>query len=123
MKSAACVALYVCSAADNDHHVAHILCLPYCSLQVRAKLHQRWQHVLVDEGQDTNLCQFALINSITSPRASLFMVGDPDQVCVKGQGWHSDTFASAPSSLLSRLAAVTAESRLENRRSPAALMP
>lgn len=50
--------------------------------QVLSKLHGKWQHVLVDEGQDTNLCQFELVNQITGPQAHLCMVGDPDQVCV-----------------------------------------
>jgi superfamily I DNA/RNA helicase len=36
--------------------------------------------VLVDEGQDTNLCQFELVRQITGPHSKLFMVGDPDQV-------------------------------------------
>lgn len=49
-------------------------------LQVRAELHRRWRHVLVDEGQDTNLCQFELVRQITGPNSKLFMVGDPDQV-------------------------------------------
>lgn len=48
--------------------------------QVLAALRSRWRHVLVDEGQDTNLCQFELVTSITGPQSNLFMVGDPDQV-------------------------------------------
>lgn len=52
----------------------------FAALQVRATLHQRWSHVLVDEGQDTNLCQFELVKQLTGLNSSLFMVGDPDQV-------------------------------------------
>ncbi|KAF6254184.1 P-loop containing nucleoside triphosphate hydrolase protein [Scenedesmus sp. NREL 46B-D3] len=48
-----------------------------CSKPTR--VHGRWQHVLVDESQDTNLCQFELVRQLTSPSSSLFMVGDPDQ--------------------------------------------
>jgi superfamily I DNA/RNA helicase len=48
--------------------------------QIKAAVHGRWQHVLVDESQDTNLCQFELVRTLTSPGSSLFMVGDPDQV-------------------------------------------
>jgi superfamily I DNA/RNA helicase len=51
--------------------------------QVKAAVHARWSHVLVDESQDTNLCQFELVRALTSPSSSLFMVGDPDQVRVK----------------------------------------
>jgi hypothetical protein len=50
------------------------------TVQVAATIHKRWSHVLIDEGQDTNLCQFELVRQITGPRSKLFMVGDPDQV-------------------------------------------
>ncbi|KAF6254190.1 ATP-dependent DNA helicase Rep [Scenedesmus sp. NREL 46B-D3] len=46
---------------------------------VQKKVHGRWRHILVDESQDTNLCQFELVQQLTSPGSSLFMVGDPDQ--------------------------------------------
>lgn len=51
------------------------------TLQVRSEIHRRWKHVHVDEGQDTNLCQFELVRQITGPDSTLYMVGDPDQVC------------------------------------------
>lgn len=52
--------------------------------QVRSSLHGRWSHVLVDESQDTNPCQFELVKALTGPGCNLFMVGDPDQVGHKG---------------------------------------
>ncbi|KAF8064493.1 uvrD [Scenedesmus sp. PABB004] len=54
--------------------------------RVRAALHERWSHVLVDESQDTNPCQFALIRAITGPQSSLFMVGDADQAIYAFRG-------------------------------------
>lgn len=37
--------------------------------------------VLVDEFQDTSAVQFELIHMLTSQHRSLFVVGDPNQVC------------------------------------------
>lgn len=55
------------------------LCVPV-PLQIQGSIHRRWQHVLVDEVQDINLCQFELVKHIAGPRTKLLVVGDPDQV-------------------------------------------
>jgi DNA helicase-2/ATP-dependent DNA helicase PcrA len=46
---------------------------------VRDKYAQRFRHVLVDEFQDTNLAQYALVKQLASHHKNIFCVGDPDQ--------------------------------------------
>ncbi|MBV1950784.1 MAG: DNA helicase II [Cycloclasticus sp.] len=46
---------------------------------VRAHYQQRFQHVLVDEFQDTNTIQYAWLRLLTEPSKNLYVVGDDDQ--------------------------------------------
>jgi DNA helicase-2/ATP-dependent DNA helicase PcrA len=46
---------------------------------VRERLRERFSFVLVDEYQDSNAAQFALLRELTGPAASLVVVGDDDQ--------------------------------------------
>ena len=46
---------------------------------VREKYAERFRHVLVDEFQDTNLAQYALVKHLASHHKNIFCVGDPDQ--------------------------------------------
>jgi len=47
--------------------------------EVRAHYQQRFQHVLVDEFQDTNTIQYAWLRLLTEPSENLYVVGDDDQ--------------------------------------------
>lgn len=47
--------------------------------EVRAKYGQRFQHVMIDEYQDTNMVQFEIIRLIVSEHHNLCVVGDDDQ--------------------------------------------
>jgi DNA helicase-2/ATP-dependent DNA helicase PcrA len=51
--------------------------------ELRAELDARFQFVLIDEYQDTNMAQYAMIRSLSIDHPNLFVVGDPDQ-CVYG---------------------------------------
>lgn len=46
---------------------------------VRHKYAQRFEHVLVDEFQDTNLAQYKLLGHLASIHKNIFVVGDADQ--------------------------------------------
>lgn len=46
---------------------------------VREKYARRFQHVLVDEYQDTNYAQYVLLKHLASAHRNVFVVADPDQ--------------------------------------------
>ena len=48
-------------------------------LTVREKYARRYEHVLVDEFQDTNMAQYRLIKNLASYHNNIFVVGDTDQ--------------------------------------------
>ena len=58
---------------------------------VRDKYAQRFRHVLVDEFQDTNLAQYALVRQLASFNRNIFVVGDPDQSIYawRGADWRN----------------------------------
>jgi len=47
--------------------------------EVREKYARRYEHVLVDEFQDTNLAQYILLRHLASVHKNIFVVGDADQ--------------------------------------------
>jgi DNA helicase-2/ATP-dependent DNA helicase PcrA len=53
---------------------------------VREKYAQRFQHVLVDEFQDTNFAQYVLLKHLASRHRNIFVVGDPDQSVYRWRG-------------------------------------
>ncbi|MGD0611901.1 MAG: UvrD-helicase domain-containing protein [Anaerolineales bacterium] len=53
---------------------------------VREKYARRFEHVLVDEFQDTNFAQYVLLKHLASVHNNLFVVGDPDQSIYKFRG-------------------------------------
>jgi len=73
------------SALDFDD----LLVLPvqlFADEEVRGKYALRFKHVLVDEYQDTNRCQYHLLHSITRDHRQLFVVGDDDQSIYRWRG-------------------------------------
>jgi DNA helicase-2/ATP-dependent DNA helicase PcrA len=46
---------------------------------VREKYARRFEHILVDEYQDTNYAQYVLLNQLASIHKNIFVVADPDQ--------------------------------------------
>ena len=57
---------------------------------VREQWRQRYQHILVDEFQDTNDIEYKLIRLLKSPSCSLYVVGDPDQTIYTWRGANQD---------------------------------
>jgi DNA helicase-2/ATP-dependent DNA helicase PcrA len=47
--------------------------------EIKAKYARRFEHVLVDEFQDTNLAQYQLLKHLASFHNNIFVVGDADQ--------------------------------------------
>jgi len=56
--------------------------------EILKKYQERYRYILVDEYQDTNHVQYALINLMAQRNKNLFAIGDPDQAIY---GWrHAD---------------------------------
>jgi ATP-dependent DNA helicase Rep len=64
--------------------------LPARLLESDAQARERWQsrlrYLLVDEYQDTNACQYRLVQLLTGPRAMFTAVGDDDQAIYAWRG-------------------------------------
>ncbi|HUE84036.1 MAG TPA: UvrD-helicase domain-containing protein [Pyrinomonadaceae bacterium] len=54
--------------------------------EVREKYNNKFQYILVDEYQDTNMLQFALISLFTEKQQNICVVGDEDQSIYKWRG-------------------------------------
>ena len=54
--------------------------------EVREKWQQRFDHILVDEFQDTNDIQYQLMKLLVRPETSIYVVGDPDQTIYTWRG-------------------------------------
>jgi DNA helicase II / ATP-dependent DNA helicase PcrA len=54
--------------------------------EVREKYARRYEHVLVDEFQDTNMAQYLLLKHLASFHRNLFVVGDTDQSIYRWRG-------------------------------------
>ncbi|HUF37466.1 MAG TPA: UvrD-helicase domain-containing protein [Anaerolineales bacterium] len=53
---------------------------------VREKYARRYEHILVDEFQDTNMAQYQLLRHLGSHHGNLFVVGDVDQSIYRWRG-------------------------------------
>jgi DNA helicase-2/ATP-dependent DNA helicase PcrA len=71
--------LIASNAVDFDDLLVYTAQLLEGNPAVRDKYAQKFRHVLVDEFQDTNLAQYALIKQLSSHYKNIFCVGDPDQ--------------------------------------------
>ncbi len=85
------------------------------SAWIRYKLDRRFDHILVDEAQDTNEAQWAIIDALTDDFFSglgqaeerlrtIFVVGDYKQAIFRFQGTSPENFAAARASYAKRLA-------------------
>jgi DNA helicase II / ATP-dependent DNA helicase PcrA len=67
------------NAVDFDDILVYTARLLEDVPSVRQKYAERFRHVLVDEFQDTNVAQYALVKQLASHHRNIFCVGDPDQ--------------------------------------------
>ena len=78
--------LIASNAVDFDDLLLYAARLLDSEPSIRQKYAERFQHVLVDEFQDTNLAQYDLVRHLASQHRSLFCVGDPDQSIYRWRG-------------------------------------
>jgi DNA helicase II / ATP-dependent DNA helicase PcrA len=83
--------LIASNAVDFDDILLYTARLLEDNPSVRDKYAQRFRHVLVDEFQDTNLAQYALVRQLASFHRNIFCVGDPDQSIYawRGADWRN----------------------------------
>lgn len=67
------------SAVDFDDLLGHVVTILKAHPDVRAQLDRRFRYVLVDEYQDTNLAQYAIVRALSVDHRNLCVTGDPDQ--------------------------------------------
>ncbi|HKO54829.1 MAG TPA: UvrD-helicase domain-containing protein [Thermoanaerobaculia bacterium] len=73
-------------AMDFDDLIGNYVALLEKHDDVREELHARFQHLLIDEYQDTNRAQYQLIKLLAGPRGNLVAVGDEDQSIYRFRG-------------------------------------
>ncbi len=83
--------LIASNAVDFDDLLVYTVRLLEGEPSVREKYASRFRHVLVDEFQDTNLAQYALVKELASHHKNIFCVGDPDQSIYtwRGADWRN----------------------------------
>ena len=59
---------------------------------VRKKWSNKFQYILVDEFQDTDRLQFAILDYLVGPNTNVFAVGDPDQTIYEWRGAYANVF-------------------------------
>jgi len=74
------------NALDFDDLLIKTVQLLRKSQEVRAKYNDKFKYILVDEYQDTNALQFALIRFLTEKQQNICVVGDEDQSIYKWRG-------------------------------------
>jgi DNA helicase-2/ATP-dependent DNA helicase PcrA len=74
------------NALDFDDLLLEVVRLFEARPEILARYQDRYQHVLVDEFQDTNTVQYALVNRLSAKSHNLFCVGDEDQSIYKWRG-------------------------------------
>jgi len=79
-------ALRTSNALDFDDLLLWAVRLFEGNPDVREKYGRRFEHVLVDEFQDTNLVQYDLLSHLSSVHHVLFVVGDEDQSIYRWRG-------------------------------------
>ena len=72
-------AIHQAGALDFDDLLLKAVELLRNSLDIRHKWQQQFRHILIDEYQDTNAVQYALIKLLVGPERNLCVVGDDAQ--------------------------------------------
>ena len=83
-------ALVKANALDFDDLIAKVVELFSVHADVKELYARRFRYVLVDEFQDTNPIQLAMIDALSSHERNLFVVGDDDQSIYSWRGARID---------------------------------
>ncbi len=78
--------LLMSNALDFDDLLLWMAILLNENEKVREKYSRRYQHILVDEFQDTNIAQYTLLKHLASFHKNIFVVGDSDQSIYRWRG-------------------------------------
>ena len=78
--------LLVSNALDFDDLLLFVVRLLRDHQAVRNTYRRYYQHILVDEFQDTNTAQYVLLQLLTGEAPDIFVVGDPDQSIYRWRG-------------------------------------
>ena len=78
--------LHANNALDFDDLLIKTVRLLRNVSEVREKCNNKFRYILVDEYQDTNMLQFALIRFLTEQQQNICVVGDEDQSIYKWRG-------------------------------------
>jgi DNA helicase II / ATP-dependent DNA helicase PcrA len=71
--------LLASNAVDFDDLLLHVATLLRANPELRKTLDARYRYILVDEYQDTNLAQYAIVRALSIDYPNLSVTGDPDQ--------------------------------------------
>jgi DNA helicase-2/ATP-dependent DNA helicase PcrA len=78
--------LLAANALDFDDLLLYTAQLLETDPEVRQKYARRYEHVLVDEFQDTNQAQYLLLKHLAGHHRNIFVVGDTDQSIYRWRG-------------------------------------
>ncbi|MGZ5494897.1 MAG: ATP-dependent helicase, partial [Thermoanaerobaculia bacterium] len=73
-------------AMDFDDLIGKYVELLEKNEDIRSEVHDRFQHLLIDEYQDTNRAQYMLIKALTGKEGNVVAVGDEDQSIYRFRG-------------------------------------
>lgn len=77
-----------------------LIVLPVALFDQQPERREKWQnrlrYLLIDEYQDTNACQYALLKGLAGPRAAFTAVGDDDQAIYGWRGADIDNLRRLP---------------------------
>ncbi|MEJ2447496.1 MAG: UvrD-helicase domain-containing protein, partial [Anaerolineales bacterium] len=78
--------LMLSNALDFDDLLLWMAILLSENESIREKYARRYEYILVDEFQDTNMAQYTLLKQLASYHQNLFVVGDSDQSIYRWRG-------------------------------------
>jgi len=71
--------LLAANCVDFDDLLMHVALMLRDQPDLRRSLDNRYRQIMVDEYQDTNLAQYAIVRALSVDHPNLTVVGDPDQ--------------------------------------------